>query len=355
LNRYLFFISQPYSLAVLRPLQAEIRKRGDEAAWYFDGPGAGYLRPDEIRLCSIDDVMAYEARAVFVPGNRVFDFFPGVKVEIFHGFSVNKRSENRGHFKIRGLFDLYCTQGPATTVPFQKLAEQHQYFKVKETGWPKMDPLFDGSVHTPPNARPVVLYTSTFTRKLTSAPHLFETIQTLSRKSQWQWLVTFHPRLDRRIVNWYKSIENNNLEFVETDDVIPLLKRADVMVSDTSSIASEFLLLEKPVVTFRNRKPGRHLIDIYRPEALENAIFQALERPQLLMYAISKYNQEIHPYRDGKSSARVLDATEHFIENEYPSMPEKPMNFFRKWKMRRRVGYKPGDSGSAVCAGGKYR
>ena len=55
--------------------------------------------------------------------------------------STSARRE-RGHFRIRGLFDLYCTQGPATTEPFEQLAREHGHFAVAETGWPKLDPLF---------------------------------------------------------------------------------------------------------------------------------------------------------------------------------------------------------------------
>ena len=122
---YLFYVSERYALAVLRPLQQEIRAAGGDCAWFFDGPGAEYLRPDERQLESVAQVREYDPLAVFVPGNLVPSFFPGIKVELFHGFSVGKRSESRGHFRIRGLFDLYCTQGPTTTGPFMELARRH--------------------------------------------------------------------------------------------------------------------------------------------------------------------------------------------------------------------------------------
>ncbi|MBN2354929.1 CDP-glycerol glycerophosphotransferase family protein [candidate division KSB1 bacterium] len=338
-KRYLFFISQPYSFAILRPLQSVIWERGDEVGWYFDGPGAHYLRPDEKRLFTIEEVKQYQPRAVFVPGNRVFDFFPGVKVEVFHGFPAGKRNQTRGHFRIRGFFDLYCTQGPAATRPFMELARKHRYFKVRETGWPKMDPLFRNDHRPSAHDRPVILYTSTFTRELTCAPVLLDTIRSLSRDDRWRWLVTFHPRMDEEIVRQYRSIQGDHLQFIETDDVIPLLRQADVMVSDTSSILSEFLLLHKPVVTFRNRKPGPYLIDIHRPKELSSAIESALSRPPALMDEIRTYADLIHPYRDGRSSERVLDAVEAFIENDLPHMPRKPLNLFRRLKLRKRMRY----------------
>lgn len=339
MKHYLFFISQPYSFGILRPLQHVIRQRGGEAAWFFDGPGEKFLHPDEIKLGSFAEVKKYNPRAVFVPGNRVFDFFPGVKVQIFHGFSVDKRSAQRGHFRIRGFFDLYCTQGPDTTARFKELEKKYQYFKVNETGWPKMDALFRHQPKIDPNERPEILLTSTFTPTLSAAREIFETVRLLSRNDKYHWTVNFHPRMDTNIIDMYRSISNNNLCYVETDDVIPLLLKADVMVSDTSSIIAEFMLLHKPVVTFKNKKPGPYHININSNDQLESAIQYALSKPTDLIIEIKNYAQQIHPYRDGRSSERVIDATEYFIEHEFENMPSKPLNLFRKLKMRKRVGY----------------
>ena len=154
-GRYVLYVSEVYALGVLRPLQEAILRNGGQTAWFFDGPGARYLEPDERRLRAVAEVREFDPTAVFVPGNLVPDFFPGVKVELFHGFSVGKRSERRGHFRIRGLFDLYCTQGPTTTQSFQRLAERHGHFDVVETGWPKIDPLFRPSGGKPSSQRSV--------------------------------------------------------------------------------------------------------------------------------------------------------------------------------------------------------
>ena len=117
-QRYLLYGSERYALAILRPVQEAIRARGDEAAWFFDGPGAEDLVAGE-RLLSVSEVRAWDARAVITPSNAVPHFFPGVKVETFHGFDAGKPR----HIYIRGFFDLYCTTGPRDTVQFQALAD----------------------------------------------------------------------------------------------------------------------------------------------------------------------------------------------------------------------------------------
>lgn len=343
MSRYLFYVSELYAFAILRPLQAVIQGRGDEAAWFLEDPDrlGRYLRPHEKSLKTVSSVKAWEPAAVFVPGNLVPDFFPGIKVELFHGFNAHKRPENKGHFRIRNFFDLYCTQGPDTTRPFKELEKAHGFFEVVETGWPKMDPLFQE--FPPPLCtdarRPVILLTSTFTPRLSAAPVLFDTVRRLAAAGKWKWLVNFHPKMAPEIVSAYQSLRGDSLEFFETDDIIPLLKSADIMVSDTSSVISEFLLQRRPVVTLRNRRPGAHLMDIQDPAQLEGAIEKALERPPDLMAAIKKYGDWIHPYRDGRAGIRVLAAADALAGRGRGHLKKKPLNLLRRLKVRRRLGY----------------
>lgn len=339
--RYLFFVSELYSLAILRPLQAAIRQRGDEVAWFYErDDNARFKRIDEQRLVSVREVRRWAADAVFVPGNWVPDFFPGLKVEIFHGFNVGKREDHRGHFRVRGWFDLYCTQGPATTEPFVQLATRHGYFRVVETGWPKLDPLFQspGSVRRE-SERPTILYASTFTERISSARHLRDTIGALARRGDWHWLVTLHPKMAADVVASYRQLQGPSLQFVETDDILQLYSRADVLLSDTSSVVPEFLTLHKPVVTFRNRRPGPHLIDVQQIEEVEPALRKALQPPHDLRQAIEAYVRNIHPYRDGRSSERVLEATQSAIAQGRVGLTRKPLNLGRRLQARKRLGY----------------
>lgn len=342
MRKYLFYISQLYSFSIVRPVQSAIVARGDHAAWFLEDPGtlSPYLRPDETHLKTVPEVKSYQPAVVFVPGNEVPDFFPGIKVELFHGFHARKRSNERGHFRIRNFFDLYCTQGPDTTGTFKQLADKLGFFEVKETGWPKMDPLFSGGAATAvAKARPVILLTSTFTPRLSAAPVVFETIRRLAQNKKWEWMVNFHPKMDADVVNAYKSIQNDNLRFIETDDLIPFLKSADLMVSDTSSVISEFILLHKPVVTFNNRSPGSHLINITDPFELESAIETGLGKPESLMREIRSYSDWIHPYRDGRSSIRVLEAADSLVERGRGHLKQKPINLMRRLKIRKQLGY----------------
>src|SRR4249919_2965047 len=132
-KRYLLYGSERYALAILRPLQAAIRRRGDEAAWFFDGPSSAELHDDERLLRATEQVREFEPLAVLTSSNAVPHFFPGVKVEVFHGFDAGKPR----HIYIRGFFDLYCTTGPRDTRAFKDMAHRLGHFSVRETGWPK--------------------------------------------------------------------------------------------------------------------------------------------------------------------------------------------------------------------------
>ncbi|MBC8294033.1 MAG: CDP-glycerol glycerophosphotransferase family protein [Proteobacteria bacterium] len=316
----------------MRPLQAAIRARGDEAAWFFDGPGADELVPGERVLGSVDEVMDFSPAAVFAPGNHVPGFFPGVKVAVFHGFDAGKPK----HVYVRGFYDLYCTTGPGDTAAFERLADSLGYFGVKETGWPKLDP-YAGFASSRAGDKPVVLYHSTFSPSWSAAGVLFEQVRRMSVTGRWRWIVCLHPKTNGDTVARYRSLVGENLEFSEDDNILDVFPRADVMVSDTSSALSEFLLWQKPVVTFKNRRPGPELIDIDDPAVLESAIERALQRPAGLMAAIKEYTDAIHPARDGRSSERVLAAVDEFIAESSGKLQKKPLNLWRNWRVRRRL------------------
>lgn len=339
MKRFLIYISQPYSIPIGIPLQNEIEKRGFSVHWFCDDIKTQETFRDKERLLeSIDAVMAYKPDVVLVATNEVPDFFSGIKVQIFHGFSVGKRSESKGHFNIRGFFDLYCTQGPSTTKPFEALAKKHKYFQVVETGWPKMDPLFPLEVKSS-SSLPTIMISSTFTKRLSLAKNdgVLKEIRRLSMLGKWQFIAVLHPKMEKEIVEKFKAMEHDYFTFYDTTDLIPLYKEADVMLSDTTSAITEFVLQKKPVVTINNNQPAPHMINIASAEEIENALEYALTRPKKIMVALESFILQTHPYTDGKSSERVINACLKFLE-EGNSKP-KPLNLIRRYKIRKKLNY----------------
>jgi hypothetical protein len=346
---YLLFATERYALPILQPLAEALQAAGHGVhAWFADGAADARL-PDPVRMISLREAVALRPRAVFSAANWVPTFVPGAKVQLFHGFNVEKRDDARGHFRVRGLFDLYCTQGPATTAPFRALAAQHPHFAVVETGWPKLDPLFSddrddigaaAALRAPAQGRPTVLFASTFTERLSAAPHLYDAIAAEVARGDRYWLLTLHPKCAPALFERYRALAGPNAAFVETERLMAAQRAADVLVADTTSVVSEFVVQHKPVVTLRNRAPKPHMLDFDDPARLPDLLERAFAPTPELQAAIVAYADAIHPYRDGRSSERVVAATEDLIAGRLGKLRGKPLGGrLRALQIRAELGY----------------
>lgn len=336
------FATETYALPILRPLAAAARERGIEVAWVVPPAVAQELAPDERRVRSLREARALKPEAVYCAANWVSPALPGIKVQVFHGFNAQKREPDRGHFAIRGFFDLYVTQGPSTTLPFEALAREHGYFAVRETGWPKLDPLFGppsaSTIEMPRDGRPVVMYASTFSHRLSSAPAMVEPLRAMIARGDRQWLLTLHPKCPEELFAAYRGLEAPNARFFTSERLIEMERAADVLVCDTSSVVHEFAVMGKPVVTIANRVPQPFMLDVPTPADVDAAIDRALTHPPELMAAIRVHGDDIHPYRDGLSSERVLDAVDAFARGDFGTLRRKPLNLVRRFKALRDIG-----------------
>lgn len=343
---YLLFATGRYALPILQPLADALQALGHGvSAWLVDG-AAGAALSGPARHVGLREAVALKPRAVFSAANWVPTFLSGPKVQLFHGFNVEKRDDTRGHFRLRGLFDLYCTQGPATTVPFRALAAEHPHFAVVETGWPKLDPLFrdDGGASTalraPAGDRPTVLFASTFTERLSAAPRLFDAIAAEVARGDRYWLLTLHPKCAPGLRERYRSLVGPNARLVETEQLMTAQRAADVLVADTTSVVSEFVVQHKPVVTFRNRAPKPHMLDFDDASKLPEVLEHAFAPTDALRSALAEYADAIHPYRDDRASERVIAATDDLIAGKLGKLHSKPLGSrFRSLQIRWKLGY----------------
>lgn len=343
---YLLFATERYALPILQPLARALHESGQSVSAWLEGAASGGRWETPVRTVGLREALALRPRAVFSAANWVPSFVSGAKVQVFHGFNVEKRGDTRGHFRVRGMFDLYCTQGPATTAPFRALAQREGHFAVAETGWPKLDPLFrhgaheDDALKLPAAGRRIVLFGSTFTERLSAAPLLFDAIAAEVARGDRYWLLTLHPKCPLEWFERYRSLAGPNASFVETEQLMAAQRVADVLVSDTSSIVSEFVVQHKPVITFRNRAPKPHMLDFSDSALLPAMLEQAFSPTPELRAEILRYADAIHPYRDGRSAERVIAATEDFIDGEMGSLRAKPLAArLRSLQIRRRLGY----------------
>ena len=71
-KRYLFYISQNYSYAILRPLQAAILAKGDQVAWFLEGNEVNhdFLQVNERQLMTVKEINSYKKEGFRVVTNQ---------------------------------------------------------------------------------------------------------------------------------------------------------------------------------------------------------------------------------------------------------------------------------------------
>jgi len=343
--RFLLYISHSYSIPIGLPLQKEVQARGFQVQWFSDrSEGQEKLRGFDNVFANIEQVLAYKPHIVLVATNEVADFISGLKVQIFHGFNAQKRFSNRNrfsHFNIRGLFDLYCTQGPSTTKYFKQLAEKHQHFKVVETGWPKMDTLFPIHLDIDKKQLKTIVIASTFTAKLSLAynDEIYVEITRLIESGKYNFLMVLHPKIPLEIKSKWQKLVCENFQFYDTTDLNAVFKQADMMLADTTSAIQEFILQRKPVIAFANNAKPDYLINIDQVAEIERAFDRDITESADVYKKIDAFIQQLHPYFDGKSSARVIDASIECLHANKTGLKNKPLNLLRKYKIRKRLAY----------------
>ena len=111
------------------------------------------------------------------------------------------------------------------------------------------------------------------------------------------------------------------------------------MVSDTSSVIGEFALLKKPTITLNNLMPDDYVINISKHTELESTINDVLADKAAIYKVVVAYAKQLHPYYDGQSSRRDLQAVPNMSEKNINHLKAKPKNIFRHIKMRMKLNY----------------
>jgi CDP-glycerol glycerophosphotransferase (TagB/SpsB family) len=341
--RAVLFCNLPYAFSILKPLADELKKRSFDYIWYVPKELTTiFPYSDKIKTFDIKEIESFKSDIIFVPGNDLPWYLRGVKVQIFHGLA----GEKKGHFRIRDYFDLYLTQGPYFTKRFVELADKHKNFSVKETGWCKLDKLYsqDREIEEKrrellkrSKAKNIILYAPTFSPSLTSVEKLYEGIISLSKKDEYLIVIKFHDKMDREIQKRYEDKQSQKLLVLKDDDITDALKFSDLMISDTSSVVYEFLLLDKPVITLNSHSENILWEDIDKPEVLEQKIDNIFNANDNFRDKRAEIIRLYHPYNDGKSASRMVDAALEYID-EYKVPNKRKLPIMRKIKMIKKYG-----------------
>ena len=338
--RVVLFCENKYAIDILYPLYRYAFEKGMEVLWYIHAPKIEltqfYLADTVNYTSSIQAVYDFNPEVIYVPGNIVPYYLPGVKVQVFHGYAAEKKD----HWVIRRYFDMYLTQGPYFTSRFKELALKYKDFEVVETGWPKQD-WIKQNYHTFDQEREtllretgkhgVVLYAPTFSPSLTSLPYLKEALRDLAQTKDIVLLLKFHPLTKKEWVEEYKELaeQEPNIYWIADNNVTKYQLMSDIMISDTSSTVYEFLLLNRPVVTLRSFAKDIYWTNFQEPNQLKEAIHQALTdvtAQDRRRWIVENYD----PYLDGLVCERMFQAVEDYINRQ--GVPKKrKLNLWRKY------------------------
>ncbi len=228
----------------------------------------GMHRPRAVVLSSPGPSLVKELRAL-VPGARL--------VNTRHGISVN--GKNYGLYASAAC-DRVCVSSEQHARETRELALLDED-RVWATGYPQMDGLFRSLLEPSadkgaPRGRRV-LFAPTFNPALSAAHLVGEDAVPALRGTDATIRVVLagHPRLrseaPQLVAAWKRQAETlPNVEYFDSSarNVVTFLAEADVLVSDVSSVATQYLALERPLV--RVVDPARaRTSDAYAPDGTE--------------------------------------------------------------------------------------
>jgi hypothetical protein len=271
-RRILCYSRNPMNSVMLRPLVRPLQ--GDErlGLWFAGKP----TQPGETlrqALAPLDAPRRPAPRRALVPHALVrwrrFDLFitPVInmparrarhRVQVFHGVSFKGRPYSE---KIHAFNHVFLVGEYMRRRFVEKGIFEPDDPRLHRIGMPKTDPLVDASVSRAATletmrldpARPTVLYAPTW-RKESSLNREGEAIVDALDRMGLNVLVKIHdhsrdPAENRRDwVAWLHARENERVRRVRDPDIVPYLAAADALVTDASSVANEFTLVDRPIL-----------------------------------------------------------------------------------------------------------
>jgi hypothetical protein len=238
-------------------LSGGVRGRAEDGTRTY-GLGALYAPlgvPPEATL-EVEEIRAQDFDVLFCANTKaVRPRSAGAVVEIFHGVSFRNlaiREENAGK-------DAYFVVGPYMHRGLEAarvLARDDP--RGVPVGFMKTDRLLDGSID--PAAvlaaeglsgdRPVILYAPTGARDNSLELMGEDVLRRLRRTGAFDILVKLHDH-PKDATDWrarLAPLEDDHLRVARGADVVEHMVAADVLLTDASSTANEFTLLDRPVV-----------------------------------------------------------------------------------------------------------
>lgn len=255
-------------------------------------------------------------------------------VRIFHSVSFKNLA---AYDKTLGFAHL-CMPGRHHADMFRKhgllRADGAQYLM---TGFTRADGLVDDSFDRREiladvgirDRGPTILFAPTGDKRNALETRADNIIQSITRTGEWNLLIKPHDHPENSI-NWFeqlKSYESNRVRLVRDRDIVPYLRAADLLMTDASSVAVEYTLLDRPIIFVdapkllaerKGRAPasglddhGRHIGRVVKKEDdIADAIRDSLRNPDREGRLRRKMAEDVF-FEPGRACARVTQVVRH--------------------------------------------
>jgi hypothetical protein len=274
-TRLLFSGYAPVHFVCFQPVYERLRRMpgvevflsgGREPGPVIDGDGLGPLTARELyrpfrvpanRVLELDAMRRQKFDMVFCA--HVSGYFPREdkgRVQIFHGLSFRNMAVRRDVL----VYDHLFITGPY----MQRTFQEQQLLRPTDPrlvpiGFPKVDRLVDGSLDRAAirrrlglsGRRPVLLYAPTGQRGNSLETLGEEVIHRLRGSGRYDIIIKLHDHPRDNSVDWPKRLRpllDRHTKLVRDFDIVPYLFVSDLLVSDASSVSSEYSLLDRPMV-----------------------------------------------------------------------------------------------------------
>ena len=229
-----------------------------DSGYLYDGPGLynPFGVPEE-NVLTVDEIRERDFDALFAANTKLITpKSVKTRVQIFHGISFRNRAirtENRE-------CEFYFVVGPYMHRKFVEAdllsADDPRALKI---GFMKTDRLVNEELNRDEllreyeldGSRPIILYAPTGEKHNSLEIMGEEVVRRLAESNRYDLLIKPHDHPKNTKVDWFAQLapfESDHVKVVRGFDVVPLLYLADLLITDASSVSSEYSLLNRPMV-----------------------------------------------------------------------------------------------------------
>jgi len=348
------FISDPTTHALIVSRRSEISAIETALFDNFSAmkPNVSFIPFEVLKRLKIDIDCLISCQ----PYSLVASAYSGIpKIQILHGMA-DKRGELFGPRNLTDFTHLFSPAPVVTELAQERLhgkeQSNHPPIEIVEVGCPKTDDLFDGTFErnevllslSLPVDRSTVLYAPTWEKEASFEQHGEQIVSSLAGIDI-NLLVKTHPltlaaRNDAFLVknghggkDWRRILaswerQHANLRWVRDPYANPYLVAADLLVSEGSGVAFEYVLLDKPIVFIDTPQVyERHGVDnlhhrlracgtiVSRIEDLAPIVEQKLKCPETNEEITRRYVDRLS-YNRGRATLTAMEWISRLLKSD---------------------------------------